>query len=192
MQVKLLQVLQTKHFYRVGSSTPVNINVRVIAATNKNLPEEVHRGTFRQDLYYRLNVFPIYIPPLRERKSDIYLLANKITQRLCKEYSMNIKQLSGAALNKLLNYDWPGNIRELENVLERAITIADSDLIFPEYIDIPAFERGKTLKDILADAERRAIEETLIATAGDKTQAMSILGVSRANFYEKLRKYEIR
>jgi transcriptional regulator with PAS, ATPase and Fis domain len=192
MQVKLLQVLQTKHFYRVGSSTPVNINVRVIAATNKNLPEEVRCGTFRQDLYYRLNVFPIYIPPLRERKSDIYLLANKITQRICKEYSMNIKQLSGAALNKLLNYDWPGNIRELENVLERAITIADSDLIFPEYVDIISSEKGKSLKEILTDTEKFAIQEAINTAGGDKMQAISLLGISKASFYDKLRKYEIR
>ena len=105
---------------------------------------------------------------------------------------MNIKQLSGAALNKLLNYDWPGNIRELENVLERAITIADSDLIFPEYVDIISSEKGKSLKEILTDTEKFAIQEAINTAGGDKMQAISLLGISKASFYDKLRKYEIR
>jgi len=191
MQVKLLQVLQNKRFYRVGSSTPITIDVRVIAATNKNLLEEVGKGSFRQDLYYRLNVFPITVPPLRERKSDIYLLVNKLTKRICKEYGMNTKQFSGAALNKMLNYDWPGNIRELENIIERAIAISDSDIIFPEYIDIFAPETAGTLKEIMQEAERRAIFAALEAAGGDKGKTMKMLDISKAGLYEKLRRYGI-
>ena len=155
MQVKLLQVLQNKRFYKVGSSIPISIDLRVISATNRNLAVAVQNGTFRQDLFFRLNVFPIDIPPLRERKVDIYLLVNKISQRICAEYDLPGKQFSGAALNKLVHYDWPGNIRELENVIERAIAIADHDMIYPEYIDIASEEREKTLKDILAYAEKK-------------------------------------
>ncbi len=145
---------------------------------------------FRQDLFFRLNVFPITMPPLRERKSDIYLLVNKITQRICAEYHLQIKQFSGAAFNKLLNYDWPGNIRELENVIERAIAIADYDMIYPEYIDI-VVEEERTLKAILADTEKRAIEAALVQMDGDKIKAMELLGISKAGFYEKLKRYAI-
>ena len=189
MQVKLLNVLQSKTIYRVGSSTPIKVDVRVIAATNKDLLKAVKEKCFRQDLYYRLNVFPISIPPLRERKSDIYLLINRITRRLCESYNMNIKQFSGAALSKLINYEWPGNIRELENVIEHAIAITEGDIIYPEYVDISSNEEEKTLKAYIEEAERKALSDTLISCGGDKNKAINVLNISRASFYDKLKKY---
>jgi len=110
IQVKLLHVLQNKIIYRVGSSKPIPIDVRVIAATNKKLEEEVLNGTFRQDLYYRINVFPIHMPPLREHKSDLYTLINRILNKICTRYDIELKQFSGEALDKLIRYDWPGNV----------------------------------------------------------------------------------
>lgn len=193
MQVKLLQVIQTKKFYKVGSSTPIGIDMRIIAATNKDLKLAVKEGNFRQDLYYRLNVFPISIPPLRERMDDIYLLVNRITRKKCDEYGIPIKQFSGGALNKLANYDWPGNIRELENIIERSIAIADYNIIYPEYIDIPSNEHKhhETLKDAVESAEKEAIIDALKRTNYNKEQAMVKLGISRATMYEKLKKYGI-
>lgn len=191
MQVKLLNVLQSKTFYRVGSSTPVRTDAHVIAATNKDLWQAVKDGTFRQDLYYRLNVFPIRIPPLRERKTDIYLLVSKLTRKLCERYGIKVKQYSGGALNKLSNYEWPGNIRELENVIERAIALSDGEIIYPEYIDIHSREDNYTLKDALEEAEKKILAEALVCCGGDKAAAISRLDISRSSFYDKLKKYQL-
>jgi transcriptional regulator with PAS, ATPase and Fis domain len=191
IQVKLLYVLQNKTIYRVGSSKPIPVDVRVIAATNRDLEREVAEGRFRQDLYYRINVFPITIPPLRERKSDIYLLINKILKKICTRYNVAPKQFSGEALNKMLNYNWPGNVRELENTIERAITLCESNLIYPEHININTGEDHTTLKQMLADAEIRIIESALRQYNGDKQQVMKHLDVSKSVFYDKLKKYNI-
>lgn len=190
IQVKLLHVLQNKIIYRVGSSRPQKVDVRVIAATNRNLKEEVERGTFRQDLYYRINVFPIRIPPLRERKSDLYPLINKLLQRACLEYDVKPRQFSGEALRKLLSYDWPGNVRELENIIERAITLCDFGLIYSEHIDI-ASDTGKnaTLKELVAAEESRILRAALLRSNGDKHEIMKELGLSKSVFYEKCKRY---
>lgn len=190
IQVKLLYVLQRKTIYRVGSSKPIAVDVRVITATNKDLEEEVRAGRFRQDLYYRIHVFPIRIPPLRERRSDIYLLIDRVLKRLCQSYGVPPKQLSGEAMAKMLSYPWPGNVRELENVLERAITLCDSGLIFAEHVDLPA-GRPRGLKEQVEQAERDILEQTLRAFQGDKALAIRELGVSRSVFYEKLKRYGI-
>ncbi|WP_130862355.1 sigma-54 interaction domain-containing protein [Bacilliculturomica massiliensis] len=190
IQVKLLHVLQNKTIYRVGSSRPLKVDVRVIAATNRNLKEEVEKGTFRQDLYYRINVFPIHIPPLRERKPDLYPLINQILQRACAEYDVGAKQFSGEALRRLLSYDWPGNVRELENVIERAITLCDSELIYSEHIDIDMDPvKNVTLKDRLAAEECRILRAALQKYNGDKRQVMEELGLSKSVFYEKCKKH---
>lgn len=190
IQVKLLHVLQNKTIYRVGSSKPLKVDVRVIAATNRDLKDEVEKGTFRQDLYYRVNVFPIRIPPLRERKTDLYPLINKILQRACTEYDVEPKQFSGEALRKLLSYDWPGNVRELENVIERAITLCDSGLIYSEHIDIAAEPaRSATLKEQLAAEESRILRAALLRSNGDKHLVMKELGLSKSVFYEKCKRY---
>lgn len=190
IQVKLLHVLQDKTIYRVGSSKPTKVNVRVIAATNSDLKEQVARGTFRQDLYYRINVFPIRIPPLRERKGDLYPLINQIMQKVCRDYGVEPKQFSGEALRKIMSYDWPGNVRELENVVERAITLCDTSLIYSEHIDIsvkPA--RNNTLRELLTVEEERIIRASLARSGGDRRKAMEELGLSRSVFYEKCKKY---
>lgn len=191
IQIKLLHVLQGKKIYRVGSSKPIPVNVRVIAATSRNLEAEVEQGRFRQDLYYRINVFPISIPPLRDRKSDIYLLINKTLEKICSRYDAAPKQFSGEALSKILNYDWPGNVRELENILERAIVLCESNTIYPEHIRITSRENHMTLDQLLADSEARIIERTLKQFNGDKHQAMKHLDISKSVLYAKLKKYNI-
>ncbi len=192
IQVKLLNVLQYKQIYRVGSTKPVDIDVRVITASNKNLEEEVRKGTFRQDLYYRINVFPIDIPPLRHHKRDLYLLANSILDRLCGSYEIDKKQLSEEALQTISTYEWPGNVRELENILERAITVCDGKLIYNEHLMIPKRLRtGGSLKERLEEEEKNIIEETLIRNGGDRKAAMQELQVSRSVFYDKLKRYRI-
>lgn len=192
MQVKLLHVLQDKTIYKVGSSKPTPINVRVIAATNKNLQHEVEHGKFRQDLYYRLNVFPIEIPPLRDRKEDIYILINQICKKICKNYDIEQKSFSGDAMELLFAYNWPGNIRELENIIERAIILSDSNLIYPEHITIPEYTKKHTLSEIMETYESKVIKDTLINTQGNKTKAMEVLDISKSSFYEKLKKYNIK
>jgi len=193
IQVKLLHVLQNKIIYRVGSSKPIPIDVRVIAATNKKLEEEVLNGTFRQDLYYRINVFPIHMPPLREHKSDLYTLINRILNKICTRYDIELKQFSGEALDKLIRYDWPGNVRELENVIERAVTLCDTNWIYPEHINIKEFvAKGNSMREQIEEAEKRIIKDALIIANGNKAKAMQDLDVSKSVFYEKLKKYFIQ
>ena len=192
IQVKLLHVLQNKIIYRVGSSKPVKVDVRVIAATNKNLEEEVAMGRFRQDLFYRINVFPIDIPPIRERKGDLYLLINHILKDLCDKYGLEQKQFSGEALQKMIAYNWPGNVRELENAIERAITLCDTNIIYSEHLKIGKGSIPTTMKEMLAKEEERILEMTLLKYNGDKNKAMAELDMSKTVFYEKLKKYNIR
>lgn len=192
IQVKLLHVLQNKIIYRVGSSKPVKVDVRVIAATNKNLEEEVAMGRFRQDLFYRINVFPIDIPPLRERKADLYVLINQLLKTICDNYGLEQKQFSGEAIQKMVAYDWPGNVRELENAIERAITLCDSNIIYSEHLRIGKGAVPTTMKEMLAKEEERILEMTLIKYNGDKQKAMTELDLSRTVFYDKLKKYKIR
>ena len=178
--------------YRVGSSKPIKVNVRVIAATNKNLEEEVAKGNFRQDLFYRINVFPIEIPPIRERKADLYLLINQILKKVCDSYGFESKQFSGEALRMLISYNWPGNVRELENAIERAVTLCDSNIIYPEHLKIYSEEIPTTMKEMLAREEERILEMTIIKNNGDKQKAMKELDMSRSVFYDKLKKYNIK
>lgn len=192
IQVKLLHVLQTKMIYRVGSSKPKKIDVRVIAATNKDLEAEVLQGNFRQDLFYRINVFPIVIPPLRERKSDLYLMINSIATRTCKAYGIKLKQFSGDALQQLLSYNWPGNVRELENAVERAITLCESDIIYSEHLNIGSRTTPKTMKELLGLEEKRILEMAMIRNVGNKQKVMKELELSKTVFYEKLKKYDIK
>lgn len=213
MQVKLLYVIQNKRFYRVGSTKPTDVDVRILCATNKNLQAEVAAGRFREDLFYRVNVFPIQMPPLRARTADIYLLSKSLTERACAEYGLEKKRLSARALEKLLNYSWPGNIRELSNVIERAITICDGSIIYPDAIltgsseeetppptetepapdapSLPLSMEGKALKEILAETEAAVLRLSLERHKGDKKAVMEELGVKKTVFYEKLLRYHI-
>lgn len=192
IQVKLLHVLQNKRIYRVGSSKPIDVNVRVITATNSNLKELVAQGTFRQDLYYRINVFPICIPPLRERRGDLYVLINSILARICEGYEIENKRLSEEALNKMLAYNWPGNVRELENVMERAVMLCDSATIYKEHIIVDdSSAKGETLKEKLEREEQRLILGALMKNQNNRKKTMEELGVSKTVFYEKLKKYGV-
>ena len=190
MQIKLLNVLQDKRIYRVGSTKPIDIDVRVITASNRNLEEEVKNGSFRQDLYYRINVFPICIPPLRERKKDLYLLADSILKGLLLKYGMTAKKFSEEAMNMIISYDWPGNVRELENVIERAITVCEGSLIYAEHLTMRKSEnREKSLKARIEMDEKRIIEEALVRHHGDRKEVIKELELSKSVFYMKVKKY---
>lgn len=198
LQVKLLQVLQDKTFYKVGGNTLVKLSVRIIAATNKNLEEEVLKGRFREDLYYRINVFPIWIPPLRERKQDIYALVNDIMPKITRRLGCEDKGISGEALRLLANYNYPGNVRELENILERAINVTEGKVIFSKNISIgrksdesnKVVKKDMLLRELLEETEKQAIKDA-IELYGDNQTAIKNLGISKTSFYEKLKKYNI-
>ncbi|MTI68828.1 MAG: AAA family ATPase [Firmicutes bacterium] len=193
MQVKLLSVLQSKSFYRVGGTKKIDVNLRVIAATNKDLENEVIKGRFREDLFYRINVFPITLPPLRDRKQDIYSLVYTLLPNICNKVGSNKKEISVDALNKLIKYNWPGNIRELENILERAINLTEGDIILPHHIRINSEDREvESLKDVVKEAEKKAIKKALERTNGNRKQAMKILKIGKTSFYEKLKKYNLK
>lgn len=193
-QAKLLRVIQEKTFERVGGIETLDTDVRIIAATNKNLEEEVKKGRFREDLYYRLNVIPITLPPLRQRRKDIPLLIEFFLGRSKNKLFKNIR-FSKEAVDVLLEYDYPGNVRELENIVERCIVLSNSDIISRD--DIPSFISGKTgkmqflLSDVAAGAERAHIIKVLKETNGSKTMAAGILGISRKTLWEKMNSYRI-
>ena len=194
IQIKLLHVIQNKRIYRVGDTKPIDVDVRIITATNKDLEKEMERGNFRRDLYYRINVFPIYIPPLRERKSDLYFLANSILDQYCREYDIKTKQFSQEAIDIIMSYPWPGNVRELKNVVECAVAICDEELIYSEHLMLPkdSVEEGnKTLKERLKDEEHRIISDTLKRNGGDKLKTMEELNLPRSSFYKKLKEVGI-
>ena len=192
MQIKLLNVLQDKRIYRVGSTKPIDIDVRVITASNRNLEEEVKKGRFRQDLYYRINVFPIALPPLRERKKDLQLLAESILRNLLAAYGMDEKKFAEEAMEIITAYDWPGNVRELENIIERAITLCDGTTIYAEHLMISKLERqAVSLKARVEAGEKKIIEEVLIKHNGNRKKAMQELELSKSVFYDKVKRYGI-
>lgn len=198
LQVKLLQVLQDKSFYRVGGSERIVVDVKIIAATNKNLEEEMIKGKFREDLYYRINVFPIWIPPLRDRKQDIYPLVSDMLPKICKKVGCENKKISGECYNILMKYHWPGNVRELENILERAVNLSEGNTILSNHLTIKLKKEDEinndtnvSLKDAVAKFEKRTIEKELEYHKGDKKKTMKALEVSKTTFYEKIKKYGI-
>ncbi len=199
LQVKLLQVLQDRTFYKVGGNKSIEVDVRIIAATNKNLEKEILSGKFREDLYYRINVFPIWIPPLRDRKSDIHPLVKNILPKICSRIGCEEKRISVEALSVLSDYDWPGNVRELENILERAINLTEGNTIMSKHLAISKSKEIKVnkdteikpLKDSICDVEKKAIEEAIAYSDGNKKLAMKLLKISKTSFYEKLKKYNL-
>jgi len=195
-QVKLLRVLQEGEFERVGGSGTIKVDVRVIAATNMDLQRAVAEGRFREDLFYRLDVIRIEIPPLRRRQEDIPLLVQHFIENFTKLSGKRVTGITPEALDRLTSFDWPGNVRELENVLERAIVLATGDLITEA--EIPQLEAKKPPAEAipfrigqpLADLEREAIQRTLRAVAGDKDAAAKILGIGVATLYRRLKEME--
>jgi len=194
MQVKLLRVLETGEFERVGGDKTIKVDVRVIAATNRNLDELVNAGNFRQDLYYRLNVFTIEVPPLRERVEDIPLLAQYFLQHFARENNKDIKGFTPEVEKLLVSYHWPGNVRELRNVMERAVILARGPYV--KLTELPTKLRlTQTPPDLILmpigssieEIEREAIRKTLLYTKGDKVSAARILGIGLATLYRKLK-----
>jgi PAS domain S-box-containing protein len=194
MQAKLLRVLQEKEIEKIGAKYPLNINVRIIAATNKNLEELTEEGKFRTDLFYRLNVFGIKIPPLRERPEDIDVLVPYLLNKICSRIGKYADNISLEASKQLNKYSWPGNIRELENVLERAVNLIGKEGIIeprhlPERVSGQIFsEKIVSLKDTIEHTEKISIEKALNAARGNKAKAARLLGISRSNLYERLSK----
>ncbi|MGO0059437.1 sigma-54 interaction domain-containing protein [Brevibacillus fluminis] len=200
MQVKLLRVLQEKEIEPVGAEMPEPIDVRIVAASNKSLEELVEQGTFRKDLFYRLNVVALHIPALRERKEDIPVLAEHLIQQLEIETGIPVGGIEPAALEMLLAYEWPGNVRELRNVLERAMYVKSGDMITEQELRAyvtrnpgasPAAFHQKTLQHILHEAEEEAIRKALKEEKGNKLAAAQRLGISKSSLYAKLEKYYI-
>lgn len=209
LQVKLLRVLQERTFERLGGIRPVSVDVRVIAATNKDLKEAVRKGEFREDLYYRLNVVPINLPPLRERKEDIGNLVNTFLRSAAGISGGTIKEMSPEAMEYLMNYNWPGNIRELENIVERCVVITESNVIdadsLPQEIlsyngqsegsssssRVSSDSSEPLLNSAIDDREKEVIIKALKEHDGNKTKTALALGISRRSLHRKIQKYEI-
>jgi two-component system response regulator GlrR len=209
-QSKLLRVLQERQFYPVGSESPIDVDVRVIVATNKDLEEQVKKGLFRDDLFYRIHVIPIYLPPLRERKEDIVPLVEHFLKKCCQQMKKEVKGLTPEALRKLMLHDWPGNVRELENTIEYAVAMAQKDIITEDSVlqskSMPADgakgsdierkdgsqERLKPLKDARDAFERDYLVQVLSMTEGNVSQAAKLAGKYRADFYELLKKHDLK
>ena len=197
LQVKLLRVLQEGEFERVGDTKTEKVDVRVIVATNQNLQDLIAQGKFRKDLFYRLNIISIEIPPLRERKEDIPLLVNDFIGKHSKHISKKIEGLSEEAMSILMNYNWPGNVRELENVIERAIILCKGPVIIPA--DFPEFlnssqgkllaEESLKLKDALKSPEKDLIIKALDSVDWNRNDAARVLDINRTTLYKKMQKY---
>jgi len=202
-QVKLLRALQDREVRRVGATQPVRVDIRLIAATNRDLSEALERGLLREDLYYRLNVFHIELPPLRERPEDIPLLATHFARKYGARMGKKIEGLSERALEILLKYSFPGNVRELENAVERAVVLAEGSYVEPA--DLPPALVGESVKSLpegerdgfyaptlsLEDVERRHITRAIGAASGNLSRAARTLGVSRSTLWRKMRQYGI-
>jgi DNA-binding NtrC family response regulator len=189
LQAKLLRVLQEREFYPVGAERPERTEARVLSASHRDLEAMIGRGEFRADLYYRLRVLEIVLPPLRERPGDIALLAGEFVQRAARSSGRRPPVVSTGALAVLATHDWPGNVRELENAIERAVTLASGDVIRPEHIEIGPPARGEAQLGSLESVEKLHIERVLSATGGQKVRAAAILGVSRPRLDRLLKKH---
>jgi two-component system response regulator HydG len=192
----LLRILQSQKFERIGGEQTLSVNVRVLAATNKDLLQEVKDGNFREDLFYRLNVIPIQLPPLRNRRNDIPLLARYFLRHFAAEQEKHVGRFGSEAMRRLLNYSWPGNVRELENSIEHAAVLTKGKVI--EISDLPTLIRqteiqappaGSTLT--MVENERKLLVEVLDECSWNKKAAAHRLGISRSTLYDKLKKYQI-
>ena len=202
LQVKLLRVLQESEVRPVGDSRPIRVDARVIAATAKNLDEEVQKGRFREDLFYRLNVLTIRLPPLRERPEDIPHLAGRFLERFNAKMGKHVAEIHPDALSLLLDHAWPGNVRELENAIERAVLLAEGGVLLPEHLPVEVGKGGKavgcdvginglSLKNAQRETERRLITRALQETGGNRTQASRLLEISHPSLLTKIKAYNI-
>lgn len=195
LQGKLLEVMQSKTYYRVGGTKKHQADVRFIAATNKNLAEMVKKKCFREDLYYRINVFPIEIPPLRERIDCIHAIISDILPEICERLEIEPVLIGYQTLEKIKEYPWPGNIRELENVLEKAAILCDKKIIPPDDIVLPEYDqfalKPMTLKELKENCEKQAIQNALNLFHGDKSKAAQYLDIGRTAIFDKIKKYAI-
>ena len=197
VQAKLLRVLQEKTFEKVGSSEPLRVDVRIIAATNKDMEEAVGKGTFRIDLFYRLNVLPIYIPPLRERRDDVPLLADHFLNKFNREIKKQIKGFTPEAMEALLSYIWPGNVRELENAIERAVVITQDDYIKPAALILQSYSGNKedysnrTLKEAVNLFKKQFIKNILEQNSWKQTKTAKMLGIQRTYLSRLIKELEI-
>ncbi len=197
-QVKLLRVLQEREFDRLGGTEPVKVNVRLVAATNKDMEQAIAQGTFREDLFYRLNVFTIYIPPLRERKPDVLLLADHFLQRFSQEHGKDIRRIATPAIDMLTSYHWPGNVRELQNVVERAVLVCDGQVIHAHHLP-PTLQTAEasgtvmnvSLSEAVAAYERDLLQDALKSARGNRARAARLLRTTDRIFNYKVRQLGI-
>ncbi|HEX5497591.1 MAG TPA: sigma 54-interacting transcriptional regulator, partial [Thermomicrobiales bacterium] len=197
-QKKLLRVLQEKEFERVGGSIPIKVDVRVISATNKVLTQEIEASRFREDLFYRLNVIAIYLPPLRDRGEDIPLLIEHFLDKHRYAAGSGPARISQSAMQMLMEHEWPGNVRELENVIERATVLSQGGVITEEHIDLSGADnrrfidigqrlrKGANLTELLIDVERQALTEAITQTDGDRVAAAALLGIGLPDLQERM------
>jgi len=197
IQAKLLRAIQEREITRVGSSNSIKVDVRIIAATNRDILEEVKQGKFREDLFYRLSVVPIYLPPLRERKSDIPILIRHFLDKYQHKFKKRIQSMSNGAMSALMEYSWPGNVRELESVIERAVVLTENEVLQPS--DLMFFGQSDKPESLTAVGESRSLEEmekehiqkVLLDTNGHKSKTAKILGIDRKTLRLKMRRYRI-
>ncbi len=199
LQTKLLRVLQEREFERVGGNRPIKVNIRVIAATNRDLEKSIQAGTFRQDLYYRLNVLTVTMPPLRERREDIPLLAGYFAMRCAKKSAHSVKGISLEARQCLINYDWPGNVRELDNAIERAVVLGTTELIMPEDLPEALLEKqsvsGAEITEyhrVVMETKRQLVRSALERAGGNYTEAAQFLGVHPNNLHRLIRNLDLK
>jgi transcriptional regulator with GAF, ATPase, and Fis domain len=198
IQIKLLRVLETRQFERVGENRPIETNVRIITATNRNLLELIDQKRFREDLYFRINVIPIHLPPVRQRKDDIPLLVNTFISRLALRTGKNLRGLTREALNCFMEYPWPGNVREMKSALEYAFTVVDREAIDidhlpPQMLAQPSPVAAAAIPEPAntGNRQRQALIDALQATGGNQSQAARLLGVNRVTVWNRMRKYGI-
>lgn len=189
LQAKLLRVLQERVITRVGGTKEIKIDVRIVSATNANIHESIDNGDFREDLYYRLNTIPVKIPPLRERKEEIMPISNHILKEVCKKYDLEVLEFSKEAIDELNSYNWPGNIRELISVVERAAILSDNNMISLEDLFLDSRNTNKTKS--IDRMEKELIQEVLLSVCDSKNEAAKILGMSKLALDKKIEKYNI-
>jgi len=202
LQVKLLRVLHQKTFERVGDSKTIRVDARIIAATNRNLEDEIKRGTFREDLYYRLNVITIAVPPLRDRKSDIQTLVDHFVKLFSERKGRDVREVSPEMMQALINYEWPGNVRELENLIERAVVLTrsnrldigalpDNFKIGARHDEMVASQKNAALKEVLKEPEKQIILRILDQTGWNRKKAAALLQINRTTLYNKMKEHQL-